>query len=242
MIEDTVAYREMMRMTYDDFTEILRVIEPDITPQQVNGGHKVIRAAERLTLAIRFLATGETYRSLSFQFRISKSAISYIVNEVCQAIIKNLGPVYLKVPSTNEEWLEIASKFEERWNYPNCIGAIDGKHIVMQPPPNAGSHYYNYKHTHSIVLMAVAGPDYECIYADVGTNGRVSDGGVWNKCSLSQAIEDGTISLPPPKGPVTRGNFSCNLQRNDDDSKSLQVAVGCQTLATFFATCNPIEF
>ena len=27
----------------------------------------------------------------------------------------------------------------------------------------------------------------------------MSDGGVWNKCSLSQAIEDGTISLPPPK-------------------------------------------
>ena len=69
--------------------------------------------------------------------------------------IKNLGPVCLKVPSTNEEWLEIASKFEERWNYPNCIGAIDDKDIVMQPPPNAGLHYYNYKHTHSIVLMAV---------------------------------------------------------------------------------------
>ena len=32
----------------------------------------------------------------------------------------------------------------------------------------------------------------------IGTNGRVSDGGVWNNCSLSQAIEDDTISLPPP--------------------------------------------
>jgi hypothetical protein len=50
----------------------------------------------------------------------------------------------------------------------------------MQPPANAGSFFYNYKHTHSIVLMAVAGPDYGCIYADVGTNGRVADGGVWN--------------------------------------------------------------
>jgi len=121
------------------------------------------------------------------------------VNEVCQAIEKNLGPEYLKFPSSHEEWLNIASQFELRWNFPNCIGAIDGKHIIMQPPANAGSYYYNYKHTNSIVLMAVAGPDYECLYADVGTNGRVSDGGVWNKCTLSQGIEDGSVSLPPPK-------------------------------------------
>ena len=45
--------------------------------------------------------------------------------------------------------------------FPNCIGAIDGKHIVMQPPADAGSYYYNYKNTHSIVLMAVAGRDYD---------------------------------------------------------------------------------
>ena len=69
----------------------------------------------------------------------------------------------------------------------------------MQPPPDARSHYFNYKQTHSIVLLAVAGPDYECIYADVGTNGRVSDGIVWNKCSLSKAIENGDICLPPSK-------------------------------------------
>jgi hypothetical protein len=79
-------------------------------------------------------------------------SISYIggcdiVKEVCEAIVKHIGPLYLKVPSTTEEWLEIAAKFEERWNYPNCVGAIDGKHIVMQPPANAGSFFYNYKHT-----------------------------------------------------------------------------------------------
>ncbi len=196
MVEDTAAYREMMRMSYNDFKVLLRVVEPHISPHQVQGGQKVIPALERLTSTIRFLATGGTYRSLCFQFRISVAAISYIVKEVCEAIVKHIGPLYLKVPSTTEEWLEIAAKFEERWNYPNCVGAIDGKHIVMQPPANAGLFFYNYKHTHSIVLMAVAGPDYECIYADVGTNGRVADGGVWNKCSLSKSIDDGAISLP----------------------------------------------
>ena len=63
---------------------------------------------------------------MAFQFRISKAAISYVILEVCNAILKNMQSTYLKVPSTTEEWFEIAEKFEERWQYPHCIGAIDG--------------------------------------------------------------------------------------------------------------------
>ena len=199
-IEDTAAFKEMMRMFHEEFLHILRSIEKDITPNQVLGEHKVICPKARLAVTIRFLAAGETFRSFRFQFRMSKGAISYIVTDVCYAIIKNLSPVYLKTPSSAEEWLEISAKFEERWKFRNCIGALDGKHIVMQPPPEAGSHFFNYKHTHSIVLLAVAGPDYECLYADVGTNGRASHGGVWSKCSLAKALENGEINnLPPPK-------------------------------------------
>ena len=146
-VEDTAAYREMMRMSHEEFLHILRSTEKDIVPNQILGGHNVISPKARLTVTIRFLATGETYRSLSYQFRMSRSAISYIVKEVCDAVNKNLSPVYLKVPATAEEWLEISAKFEGRWQFPNCLGAIDGKHIVMQPPPEAGSHFFNYKHT-----------------------------------------------------------------------------------------------
>ena len=91
-IEDTAAYKEMMRMSYEEFLHIL-IIEKDITPTQIFGGHKVIPAKARLTVTIRFLATGETFRSLSFQFRISKGAISYIVRDVCNAINKNMSPL-----------------------------------------------------------------------------------------------------------------------------------------------------
>jgi len=33
---------------------------------------------------------------------------------------------------TIENWLSKAKDFEELWNFNHCIGAIDGKHIVIQ--------------------------------------------------------------------------------------------------------------
>ena len=47
--------------------------------------------------------------------------------------------------------------------------------------------------------MAFTGPNYECLYADVGTNGKVNDGGVWNKCGFSKALESQKFSIPNPR-------------------------------------------
>ena len=66
----------------------------------------------------------------------------------------------------------------------NCIGAVDGKHILIRPPPGSGSFYYKCKGCHSIVLIDASDADSNFIYVDVGTNGRVSDGGVWDNRSL----------------------------------------------------------
>ena len=57
-------------------------------------------------------------------------------------------------------------------------------------PNNGGSCFYSYKHRHSIILLAVVGPEYECLYPDVSPNGRVNDSRIWSKCSLLQAIDD----------------------------------------------------
>ena len=43
--------------------------------------------------------------------------------------------------------------------------------------------------------MAIAGSEYECLYANVGSNDQVNDSGVWNKRSL-QAIQNGSVKLP----------------------------------------------
>jgi hypothetical protein len=48
----------------------------------------------------------------------------------------------------------IARRFEERWQFPHRIGALDGKHIMIKKPANSGSSFFNYKQTFSVVLMA----------------------------------------------------------------------------------------
>ena len=200
MVEDAGTYREMIRMDYDCFKHVLQLIECYITPQNSGvSGQRVVTAAERLVLAIQFLATGETFSSLNLQFRISERAISYIVDSVSKAIVSYIGKEYVKLPSCSWEWLQISETFLSRWNFPNCLGAIDGKHIQIRPPPDTRSEYFNYKKTFSIILLAVAGPEYECTYADIGSNGRMNDWGVWNASDMRKRIEDDDLGIPAPK-------------------------------------------
>lgn len=107
----------------------------------------------------------------------------------------------LQFPRLEEDWVRIAKDFERKWDFPNCLGAIDGKHVQIIPPKNCGSYYYNYKGSHSIVLMAVVDANYKFIYVDVGRNGRVSDGGVWDGCSLNKLLLRSAAGIPEKRSP-----------------------------------------
>ena len=103
-LEDRVGFREMFRMDVSDFENVLAKISDLIEPKERLGGTEPIKSDERLGLTLRFLATGETFRSLSFQFRISLHAVSYIVKGCCDAIVERMSSEFLKVPSSDAEW------------------------------------------------------------------------------------------------------------------------------------------
>ncbi|KAJ4946323.1 hypothetical protein JOQ06_023990, partial [Pogonophryne albipinna] len=94
-----------------------------------------------------------------------------------------------------EEWAKIPAT--ERWNFPNCVGAIDGKHVVIQAPANSGSLYFNYKSTHSLVLLAVVDAQYLFRIVDVGGFGRSSDSGSLRNSTFGESLRDGSLQLPP---------------------------------------------
>lgn len=145
----------------------------------------------------RYLATGASFRAMSFVFMRGETTIGKIVDETCDAIWEVLQPLYMKKPTTND-WLRISREFLEIWNLPNCLGAIDGKHIRIKKPSNTASSYFNYKEYFSINLMACCDANGLFTSIDVGDYGRNNDSGVFKNSGLGQALSNNTLNIPKP--------------------------------------------
>lgn len=97
---------------------------------------------------------------------------------------------------TTEIITQTAKEFWKVWNFPNCAGAIDGKHIRVRCPAHSGSMYYNYKKFFSIVLQGVADANCKFITIEVGGYGKQSDGGTFNASQLYKQLK--TRQFMPP--------------------------------------------
>jgi hypothetical protein len=89
-----------------------------------------------LLFLVRFLATGDGYLTLATAHRVGRSTVCMIVRSTCSALWGSLSPTVFMEP-TEENWSAVAADFQSIWNFPNCVGAIDGKHIVMKAGLNA---------------------------------------------------------------------------------------------------------
>lgn len=76
-------------MSSTDFEHLINLVGPRIGRRSTSF-RKAIPVKERLAITLRFLATGNSYTSLSYLFKVSKQSISKIVPEVCDSLIEAL--------------------------------------------------------------------------------------------------------------------------------------------------------
>ena len=143
----------------------------------------------------RYLATGDAITTISYNFWMGVSTARQIILDVCTVIWYVMAPIYMPVPS-EDKWNSIADDFYERWKFPNCTGAIDGKHVMIQCPFNLGSLFYNYKSYFSIVLLAVASADYRFVMVDVGAYGSSNYSGVLNSTTFFKQLRNKNLDVP----------------------------------------------
>lgn len=188
-------------MTLPTFNRLLQLVKPHLAKRSC-----ALPAELRLAVTLRFLATGDLTVSIALAFRIGESTTRNIIKEVYLVLTRVLTPQYLQCPS-EEQWNNIANGFWETWNVPNCYGAVDGKHLLCQCPPNSGSLFYNYKKTFSIVLMAVSDHLSRFTLVDIGAYGGNSDGGIFADSDIGINLKNENLNLSKESLQLPRSNI-----------------------------------
>ncbi|XP_068992408.1 uncharacterized protein [Neodiprion pinetum] len=185
---DPQMFWKYARMTLPSFQNLLDIANPSL----LKRSPRAINPEQRLALTLRFLS-GDKVPAIAFAYRVGLSTVHKIIKETSDALGRVLGHRYLQAPS-KEEYLQIAEGFWQLWNFPHCLGAIDGKHVDAQCPPNSGTLYFNYHKRYSVVLMAVCDHNYKFTLVDIGSAGKNSDGGIFAISDLNP--ENRQLNIP----------------------------------------------
>ena len=120
-------FSSQLKMNPTKFEEFLSYVAPLII--KASEKWKPIGSSERLCVTLRHLVTVSAQSNISLSYRISKTSVNRIIKETTDALWKVLSKRgFIKAPSSEEK----------KWNFEKGIGAIDGKHVLMQAPPRSG--------------------------------------------------------------------------------------------------------
>jgi hypothetical protein len=106
-MEDSNGFKNFCRISASDFEYLLTVIGPKISKRDTNC-RSAVPVRDRLAITLRFLATGDSYTSLMYLFKVSKQLISAIVSEVCAALITEL-----------QEYIQVRNLYSKLFNFYN---------------------------------------------------------------------------------------------------------------------------
>ena len=219
--EDPTGFHNFMRMPPAMFDELVTRLTPRIEKQATNM-RLPLEPGLKVAVTLRHLASGAKYRDMQYAWRVPANTMCVVVREVCQAIVDEYLDELLTCPQTEDGWRELADDWYRRWNFPNVIGAIDGKHVACKAPPNSGSEYYNYKNFFSIILFAMVSSDYKFLWVDVSGMGASSDAHIYNLSELRDGLENNNIRGWPAPRPLPNDNQDVPFFLVGDDAFALR--------------------
>ena len=91
---------------------VLKLQEPKFFKEIIYRCLMLVQSSKEL------LATGQSYVSLHFTFRLRKSTINDLILDICDAIIRHYYDKVVAFPTCPEDWEEIEQAFGVRCTYP----------------------------------------------------------------------------------------------------------------------------
>ena len=126
-------------MNCGTFDMVLNVLQPAVT-REITRLHDCIAPEKVFALGFYRLAHGNSYENIGPNFNVERSTVLEAVQDVLEALF-NLRNVYIKFPITEAETRVCIETFQDVFDLPNIVCAIDGFHIGIAAPPDSAVDY-----------------------------------------------------------------------------------------------------
>ncbi|CAF3550803.1 unnamed protein product [Rotaria socialis] len=185
---DDKQFKENFRLERSTVSLLIKHVGPLLKKNETQL-RSAIPVEKRICCALYNLGSESELRTIGHLFGIGKSTAGEILHEFRATVVDSFFYRLVKFPVTNEEIKRTVDGFLNKFDYPMCLGALDGTHISIKPPQGLELDYYNYKKFHSIIMLATVDSNLLFTYVNVGAPGRCNDTYVYSKCQLYDVVQ-----------------------------------------------------
>ena len=117
---------ESYRVSKDMFEQLMRDLHS--LQRQVTRLRKPVPVKTVVAMLLKRIGKGLDYREIGDKFGIGSSTACMKVNEAKKLLVSSKMHVISKL-QRGIDFQRIINGFQRKWNFPQCLGAIDGTHI-----------------------------------------------------------------------------------------------------------------
>ncbi|CAG7815960.1 unnamed protein product [Allacma fusca] len=144
---------------------------------------------KRVMRGVKCLASCSELKDIAGLFGVGVTTVQECYDDFIVAVNEVLPKKYIRWPATEEQYKGKAKRFEELWNWPMAVAAIDGCHFPYSPPIERSTDYYNFKGWYSCIAFAACDADGIVTYVKAGIPGRANDSTIFRSSQLFEKIQ-----------------------------------------------------
>ena len=183
-------WKKNLRMEKQVFVKLANELRPYLEPGVGGPRDDVLTVEKQLAMTVYFLKDQGSLSMTANAFGVAICTVSVVVRKVCQVLTKHLGPIYIKLPSSEQEMRQEIRQMENKYGFPQAFGCVDGTHIPITQPSENPHDYFSYKMKYTLNVQAVCNWRGLFLNVDARWPGSAHDGRVFSNSKITTLLRE----------------------------------------------------